>query len=199
MSRCQRLVQLGDCIVDSRILLGHFACDLEACRGACCREGASGAPLLAQEIATLTDELPRLLPFIPEEGSRVLAGGVAYRDADGDWVTSLVEGGPCAFSTLCDGKYRCAIEMAHRDGRTVAQKPISCHLYPIRVGQSGAFTLLRFDSWSICHAAIRRGEALGVRVYQFLREPLVRAFGEPFYEALDATALALAGQHRACQ
>lgn len=191
MTACNRLIQIEDFIVDSRILLEYFVCDLDACHGVCCYEGTSGAPLNNEEIEILTDELPRLKPLLTPEGKKALRKGVAYRDFDGEWVTTLVDDRQCALSIVKNGTYLCAVEIAHAQGKTTAQKPISCHLYPIRVGRSGVFTLLRFDIWNICYDALANGKSLGVRVYQFLREPIIRAFGESFYNALDRAAALL--------
>lgn len=195
MSSCKRLIQIGDKIVDSRILRSYFACDIAACGGACCREGSSGAPLEVSEIEALEAELPQISAMLPAEAQQALQGGAAYRDGDGDWVTQLVDGAQCAFAVHDDTGYRCAIELQQRQGLCRVRKPISCHLYPIRVGRSGAFTLLRYDVWDICAPARALGERLGMKVYQFLREPLVLAFGEAFYhdlgradEMLDAPA-----------
>ncbi|PIE84276.1 MAG: hypothetical protein CSA07_02750 [Bacteroidia bacterium] len=189
MARCSRLIQLGDKIVDAQILRAYFACDLSACHGACCLEGDSGAPLESREIVALDDALEALKPLMSHEGAAAVGqGGVCFRDGDGDWVTTLVRGKECAFSFREGDCYLCAVERGLREGKSPAQKPLSCALYPIRVGRSGAFDLLRYDRWEICEPAVENGRRQGIRLYEFLREPLVRAFGEAFYEELAAAA-----------
>ncbi len=189
MGGCTNLVQIGDKIVDAQILREFFACDLSACKGACCLEGDSGAPVVEEEIIALDDALPQLRPMLTEEGQEAIdRQGVCYRDSDGDWVTTLVRGRECAFSFQSGGCYLCAIERAIEQGRCAASKPISCSLYPIRVGRSGQMTLLKYDRWEICAPAIRNGKKLGIRVYEFLKAPIVRAFGTAFYSALEEAA-----------
>lgn len=186
MSKCCSLVQLGDKIIDRRIFTEYFACDLDACHGACCYEGASGAPVTAAEITALDQALTSLQTTLTPEYYSVLQNeGTCYRDAEGDWVTTLVNGNACAFAVERDGSYWCGIELAQHEGKiTACLKPISCSLYPIRTKQTGAFTLLRYDVWDICLPACRKGRREGIRVYEFLRAPLVRAFGEEFYNEL---------------
>lgn len=186
MSKCCSLVQLGDKIIDRRIFTEYFACDLTACRGACCYEGASGAPVAADEIEALDAALPTLQTTLtPEHYALLQREGVCYRDNEGDWVTTLVEGKACAFAVEREGCYWCGIELAQREGKlSSCLKPISCSLYPIRAKQTGTFTLLRYDVWEICLPACRKGRREGIRVYEFLRAPLIRAFGEDFYVEL---------------
>lgn len=192
MSRCSALVQIEDKIVDARVLTEFFSCDLSQCKGACCVEGSSGAPLEMEEIASLDAELNALLRELPARNQEALARGVAYRDADREWVTRLVDGGECAFSCSEGGITLCAIERAKRAGRVGQDKPISCALYPIRVERAGALLRLNYHVWEICAPARRKGKADGVRVYEFLRGPIERRFGKGFYEQLDTAARYLA-------
>lgn len=194
MSNCCSLIQIEDKIIDRRILTDCFACDLAICKGACCKAGESGAPLTAQEIETLAEILPALNELLPPAQIRLLEEkDVAYRDIDGDWVTTLINGQECAFSVRNnDCCYTCAIETAYLQKRIAHNcKPISCSLYPIRVKQSGAFTLLRYDIWDICTPAQQRGKREGILIYEFLRAPLTRAFGEDFYTMLCDAAIQL--------
>lgn len=192
MKHAPSLLQIEDKIVDLQILTECFACDLQACQGRCCYEGSAGAPLTNDEIIELQDELANITPLLPTEGATALQLGVAYRDNDNDWVTQLVDGAQCAFACHEQNTYLCGIEIAHRQGRTCAQKPISCHLYPIRTQKQGVFTLLRLDRWTICAPAFTNGQKLGIRVYQFLQEPLTRAYGATFVEQLHTAAQRLA-------
>lgn len=188
MSRCRALLQIGDKIVDARIVTEYFACDLSACRGACCVEGSSGAPLEGREAEGLEDALPMLVEELDECNLKALEGGVAYRDADGDWVTQLVAGRECAFSYCEAGITYCAVERAWRAGRIGQGKPVSCALYPIRLQKLGAMTRLSYDVWDVCAPARAKGRAEGIRVYEFLRRPIETHFGAEFYVQLQAAA-----------
>lgn len=166
-----------------------FICDLDACRGQCCLDGDAGAPLAPGE----ADEIRKVLPIIiddllPAAREEIERNGVSYIDCEGDEVTALVNGGLCAFATVApDGSWRCAIEAACREGRCSFMKPVSCHLYPIRVKKYDTFTALNYHRWRICKAAEVLGRAKGVRVYEFLEGPLRRRFGDEWYEELALT------------
>lgn len=195
MSSCCSLLQWEDKIVDRRILTDYFACDLECCHGACCRAGDAGAPLSTEEIGNMYDALPYLQGHLPSEHFALLEEkGVGVRDLDGGWATPLMpSSGACAFSLRRDGCLWCSMECAERAGalpQSVARpvKPLSCALYPIRLRRSGVFTLLQYDVWDICDAARERGAREGIHVYEFLRTPLIRAFGEEFYDWLVLSA-----------
>ncbi len=191
MSKCCSLLQWGDKIVDRRILTDYFACDLTACHGVCCEAGDAGAPLTTEEMGGLLDALPYLRPYLSSAHLALLdEKGVGEREEGGGWVTPCHPiSGACAYSFVEKGCCLCAIERAERGGAlppSVAQplKPLSCALYPIRLRRSGAFTLLRYEEWSICDAARARGAREGIHVYEFLRAPLIRAFGAAFYSWL---------------
>lgn len=188
MSRCRALLQIDDKIVDARIVTEYFACDLSVCRGACCVEGSSGAPLESEEVAGLEAELPVLSQELSRRNVEALEAGAAYRDADGEWVTQLVKGRECAFSYCAEGVTFCAVERAWRAGRIGQAKPVSCALYPIRVVRVGAMQRLIYHVWDVCAAARVNGRAEGVKVYEFLKEPLERRFGTEFYAQLRAAA-----------
>lgn len=188
MSRCRALLQIEDKIVDARIVTEYFSCDLSVCRGACCVEGDSGAPLESEEVVGLEAALPELTPGLDARNVEALRGGVAYRDADGDWVTQLVAGRECAFSYCSNGSALCAVERAWRAGRIQQPKPASCALYPIRVARVGVMQRLSYHVWDVCAAARAKGRAEKVKVYEFLRKPLERHFGAEFYAQLDAAA-----------
>lgn len=188
MSRCRALLQIEDKIVDARIVTDYFSCDLSACHGVCCVEGDSGAPLESEEVAGLEDALPILSRELDKCNVEALREGVAYRDADGDWVTRLVEGRECAFSYCSGGVTLCAVERAWRAGRIRQPKPMSCALYPIRVARVGVMQRLSYHVWDVCAAARAKGRAENVKVYEFLREPIERHFGAEFYAQLQAAA-----------
>jgi len=184
---------IGDIMVSEDVLQARFACDVPACKGACCWEGDYGAPLDPEEAETLRAILPALAPFLSPAGRKALeeqGAAIWYEDLGKDG-TPLVDGGPCAYLTL-DGQgiAHCGIEKAWEAGATDFRKPISCHLYPIRVagGPDQGFEGLNYHEWSICQDACRRGEREDIPLIRFAREALIRRYGPEFYEALCAAA-----------
>ena len=180
------LVEIHDKIVSTQIFERKFVCDLNACKGACCIHGDAGAPLTIEEADILEEDLEKIKPYMRPEGiAAVNETGVFYVDQENDTATTLVNGAECAFVYFDEkGITKCAIEAAHKDGKTEFKKPISCHLYPIRLKQFNDFTAVNYDHWDICEPACKCGEELNVPVFRFLKEPLIRAFGEKFYEEL---------------
>ncbi|XOV66201.1 MAG: DUF3109 family protein [Fluviicola sp.] len=181
------LVEIDDKIVSTQIFEKKFVCDLNACKGACCIEGDAGAPLSHEEVSILEKDLEQIKPYMREEGIKeVELNGVSYLDEENEPVTALVNGGECAFVFFDEkGITKCAVEAAYLDGKTDFKKPISCHLYPIRVKKFNEYKALNYDKWSICEPACACGEALNVPVFRFLKEPLIRAFGDGFYKELE--------------
>lgn len=186
------ILQVGDVLLSPDILTECFCCDLEACGGICCVEGDSGAPLQPEEVLHLENTLPAVEADLSAEARTVIAEqGVAYSDADGDLVTSIVDGRDCVFTCYDKntGCCYCATEKAFREGRTQWCKPISCALYPIRERRlSNGLSALNYHRWSVCHAAVRKGNELGLPVYKFLREPLTQRFGAEWYAELEVLA-----------
>lgn len=184
------MIQVGQVIVSIDCLTEPFACDLDACKGRCCVEGDAGAPVTLDEAAALEDVLPEVEAALSPKARRVIERqGVAYTDSDGDLVTSIVDGKDCVF-TCYDrhGCCLCAAERAFRAGMTQFCKPLSCYLYPIRVKQlGGGGTALNYHRWSVCRPAVERGRREGIRVWQFLKDPLERAFGKDWYAELKQT------------
>lgn len=178
------MIIVKDSIVSDDVADKCFGCDLACCKGACCVDGDSGAPLLEEEVAMLETVLPEVLPYMTPAGREAVeAQGVAVRDGDGDLGTPLIDGGACAFIAYgADGCALCAIEKAYREKRYKLQfpKPVSCHLYPIRVEDYGEFTAVNYHEWDICRCARGKGEPL----YRYLKVPLVRRFGSEWYEEL---------------
>lgn len=184
------MFQIGEAIVSLDIIEENFLCDLSACKGECCIEGESGAPLENIEVDILNDVLTHVWDDLsPEAQSLIKKQGVAYKDRDGDMVTSIVNGKDCVF-TYYDEKHvcKCAIEKAYREGRTDFYKPISCHLYPIRLEKYKDFISVNYQRWRICKAAVELGNKKKLKVYQFLEEPLIRCFGEEWYNELCLVA-----------
>lgn len=181
------MIEIEDKIVSDDILFEPFLCDLKHCKGICCVEGDAGAPLEEEEAAILEAEYANYAPYMTEAGRRaVQEQGYAVLDDDGDLTTPLVDGAECAYAITEKGVTLCAIERAYREGRCGFIKPVSCHLYPIRVVRfsNGAYGL-NYHRWHVCSSAVKCGSRAGVPVYKSLREPIVRRFGEEFYKALE--------------
>lgn len=184
------MIQIGDTIVALDVIEEKFLCDLSACKGECCVEGDSGAPLEPEEVKELEDAVPHVWDDLsPQAQSLIKEQGVAYRDSDGDMVTSIVNGKDCVFTYYDDkGICKCAIEKAYKEGKINFYKPISCHLYPIRLQQYRNFLAVNYHRWSVCKAAVELGNKKGLSIYQFLKEPLIRRFGSEWYDELDLVA-----------
>lgn len=180
------LVQIDNKILSTELFERKFVCDLNACKGACCIEGDAGAPLTYEEIDILESVYDEIVPYMRPEGVAAVAEqGVFYIDPTNEPATTLVNGGECAF-VYFDGQgiAKCAVEKAFLEGKISWKKPISCHLYPIRVKTIGDSIALNYSEWSICQPACNCGEQLNVPVFRFLKEPLIRAYGEAFYNDL---------------
>lgn len=185
-----------DKLVSDDIAEVQFLCDLNACKGACCWEGDAGAPLEPEETLILEDIFEDIRPFLTPAGIREIeARGKYYIDPeDNEPATTLIDGGPCAYITYTDeGVAQCGIEQAWKAGVTTFRKPVSCHLYPIRVEKNEklGFEALNYHKWSICSAACKAGKSAKLPLYEFLKEAIVRKYGEEFYEELAATAVYL--------
>ena len=190
------MIQIEDTIVSLDVIERRFMCDLSQCRGACCIEGESGAPLEEGEAEQLRLALPEVWDELKEDAREVIRQqGVSYLDADGDEVTSIVNGRDCVFTRYApDGTCHCALEQAFREGCTTFMKPISCRLYPVRVTQYRRFRAVNLHRWEVCRPAEILGERLGIPAYRFLREPLISKFGAEWYTALEAAAEMVARQ-----
>lgn len=175
-----------DCIISEDIAEKCFCCELAQCKGQCCVEGDCGAPLEEAETAILEQILPEVAPYMTPEGLKVVREeGVSTLDNAAEPCTPLVANRECAYVAWGkDGTAFCAIEQAYRDGKTDFIKPISCHLYPIRVDRFGEFQALNYHRWDVCHCAVAKGEECGVPLYRYLKEPLTRCFGKEWYAEL---------------
>lgn len=184
------MIEVGDTIISRDVFEEHFICDLCKCKGQCCVEGDSGAPITKEEKEQIEAILPVILDDLSPSARKVIAEqGISYLDYDSEIVTSLVEGRECVFTYYDEhGICKCAIDTAYREGRIDVQKPISCHLYPIRVAKYKDFTALNYHRWSICQPAVKKGNKEGVPLYIFLKEPLIRMFGENWYEEVCQVA-----------
>ena len=182
------MIQIDNTLVSQELFDKKFVCDLNACKGACCIEGDSGAPLTADELPILNDIYEKVKPYMREEGiAAVEQQGTYVTDSwDGEMVTPLVEGKECAYVTFdSNGTLKCAIEQAYLDGKIQWRKPISCHLYPVRIKSYKDFDAVNYDKWEICNAACSLGEKLGVKVYQFAKDALIRKYGEAWFGAME--------------
>lgn len=181
------MIAVGDKLVSDVLFEKKFVCDLNACKGACCVEGEYGAPLEEEEAVLLQDIHEDLLPYLSEEGKRAIdKQGQAINDPDGDLVTPLINGKECAYTNFDEnGVASCAIEHAFNDGAVDFRKPISCHLYPIRVVKLKDFEALNIHDWKVCAPACECGAKLDVPLVKFLRKPLIRKYGEEWVADLD--------------
>ncbi len=184
------MLQIDDTLVSFDVIERQFLCDLPQCKGACCVEGDAGAPLEKAELAILHRILPEVWADLsPEAQALIKKQGVAYIDVGGETVTSIINGKDCVFTCYDkDGICKCAIEKAYREGRIDFYKPVSCHLYPIRISRYDSFSAVNYNRWSICRAAEILGKKENLPVYKFLKEPLIRKFGASWYERLDMAA-----------
>lgn len=184
------ILEVGGILISSDILTERFCCDYEKCRGICCVEGDAGAPVTLDEIDAIEDSLDAVWTDLSASAQSVIDHqGVAYNDRDGDLVTSIVRGKDCVFTCYDGDNCLCALEKAFRSGKTRFQKPISCALYPIREKHfDGGLTGLNYHRWAVCADAVEKGKALDLPVYRFLREPLIRRFGQQWYDELCEVA-----------
>lgn len=184
------MVVIGDILVSDEVVSEKFVCNLNACKGACCWEGDFGAPITENEKQILDDIYLSIKPFLSPEGQQVIEnkGKYAYYDQVDEWGTPLLENAACAYLTYTElGIAQCGIEKAYLAGVTTFIKPISCHLYPIRVkNEIAGYEWLNYEKWHICSAACALGKDLKIPVFQFVRDALIRKYGAAFYEELNA-------------
>ena len=187
------IIQVGEVLLSPDILTRHFCCDISVCGGQCCVEGDAGAPVTLDEVASIEDSLDEVWEDLSASAQAVIdKQGVAYVDQDGDLVTSIVAGKDCVFTCYEKGVCLCALERKFRQGKIPFCKPISCALYPIREKKLGNGLIgLNYNEWEVCKSAVTLGEKMQLPVYRFLKEPLVRRFGEEWYCQLEETADAL--------
>ncbi len=180
------IIQIGDILISSDIITEKFCCDYETCKGICCVEGDAGAPVTIDEVMEIENSTDVVWDDLSASAQSVIdQQGVAYTDQEGDLVTSIVGGKDCVFTCYDGDNCLCALEKAYRKGLTGYCKPISCALYPIREKVfSDGTVALNYHRWNICECGRKKGKALDLPVYQFLKEPLVRRFGEEWYQEL---------------
>lgn len=181
------MIEIDDTLVSTDVLQTRFVCDLNACKGACCVQGDAGAPLENEELKLLEQIFSEVKPYMREEGIKsVELQGKYTKDITGEFVTPLVNNNECAYVVFDSvGIAKCSIEMAYNEGKIEFKKPISCHLYPIRVQAYRNFKAVNYHEWEICEPACECGTKLDVKTHKFLKEPLIRKFGEKWYEKLE--------------
>jgi hypothetical protein len=183
------MFQLQKTIVSEEILEKDFVCNLAACKGACCVDGDAGAPLTLEETQILADIYPKVKPFLRKEGiAAIEAQGTHVIGTDGELETTLINGKDCAYVIFDNKTALCGIEQAYNQGEVSWKKPVSCHLYPVRVKEYSDFSAVNYHKWHICSDACALGAELQVPVYKFVKEALVRKFGIDWYEELEKVA-----------
>lgn len=183
------MIEVGNTLVSLDVIEESFLCDLHSCHGSCCVNGDSGAPLEDDEIDYLEASISAIKPFLRPEGiESIQKNGLWVKDVEHEQTTPLVNGKECAYVIFEDGKSFCGIERAWEAGVISWQKPISCHLYPIRIKKYKRFEAVNYDRWEICQAAIVLGQAKKLRIYEFLKAPLIRKYGKDWYAELALIA-----------
>jgi len=184
------MFQLEKTIISEEILEKEFVCNLSACKGACCVDGDAGAPLEEEELKVLEDLQPILRKYLRKEALEAIEEHGPYTtNEQGEHETTLVDGVDCAYVIYDENKTAlCGIEEAYNQGETDFKKPVSCHLYPIRIKQYSEFAAVNYDRWEICDDACSLGKELGVPVYKFVKQALIRKFGEHWYAELEKVA-----------
>ncbi len=186
------MLKIDDTLVSLDVVDANFTCDLEKCKGACCVQGDSGAPLLEEEVTILEKVVPDIYDYLQPEGVETLkANGVFTIDRDDELVTPLIDGKECAYTVFDErGIARCGIEKAYFDGKTTFRKPVSCHLYPVRIKRYHDYYAVNYDRWGICSPAIDKGNREKTPVFRFVDQALKRSFGNDWYKHLTRAAKA---------
>lgn len=180
------IIEVGNTLISTEIFSVNFVCHLEKCKGACCVEGDRGAPLERGEIEKIEKNLSAVKPYMSKEGIQLLnSEGFHEGEEIDDIATTCLPTGECVFAYSQNGVLGCAMERAYKEGKTDFYKPISCHLYPIRIDKIGESEAVNYHEWDICKAACKLGDELNVPVYRFLKEPLIRKYGEEWYHELE--------------
>jgi hypothetical protein len=184
------MIEIGKTLISTELLEEHFVCDLNKCKGECCIAGDYGAPLDKSELKEIDKYYPIVKPLLQKKGIKSIEEqGLYVKDDEGEWVTPLInENEECAYTIFEDGIAKCAFEKAYYDGQIAWKKPISCHLYPVRIKKLKNYDALNYDRWDVCAPACKLGKSLKVPVYQFLKESLSRKYGEEWYKELTLAA-----------
>jgi hypothetical protein len=179
------MIVIDNTIVSDDLWKVQFICNVDRCLGACCVAGDAGAPLQEEEISVLEDNLEKIRPYMTEKGRETVRElGLFDYDMKGDFVTPLVNGAECAFTNFEKGIAYCAVERAWEEGKITFRKPVSCHLYPVRISKFNEFDAVNYDKWHICKPALKLGRKKGVPLYVFLKASLNRKYGAEWYDKL---------------
>ncbi|MBN1414892.1 MAG: DUF3109 family protein [Bacteroidales bacterium] len=191
------MLEIDKTVISTDLFTQQFTCDLKRCKGACCVQGDSGAPLDENEKIILEQSYPSIKPFLRPEGVNAIEKqGTSVIDKENDCVTPLVEGKECAYTVFENGIARCGIENAFHAGATTLRKPISCYLYPVRIKKYKTFVAVNYDSWSICEPARSLGKSLGLPVYKFTAPALRQKFGDEWFAMLQQAAVSVIGSRQ---
>ena len=184
------MIEIGRTVISRDIFEKHFLCDLIKCKGACCVEGDSGAPLMTEEAKTIEKEYPKFQKYLSGKHQKEIEKqGFSVIDSDGDLVTPLVNNRQCAYSFTDErGILKCAIEKAHFEGEIKFRKPISCHLFPIRITEYKRFDAINYEQLKICQPGRECGASLQLPLYKFLKEPLIKKYGDEWYKEVEIAA-----------
>jgi hypothetical protein len=187
------MIRIEDTLISPDVIEKKFCCHLQKCYGACCVKGDSGAPLNEEEVKLLPRIIEKIKPFLRPEGVKAIENqGTHVIDSENEPVTPLINGEECAYTLFENGIAKCGIEKAFIEGSINFQKPVSCHLYPIRVRKFENFLAVNYDKWEICDPARKYGDKIGIPVYKFVKDALIRRFGEDWYNQLQQAAESLA-------
>jgi len=188
------MLEIGRAIVSLDILEKKFLCDLLRCKGACCVEGDSGAPVTDEEVMAIQKDFSEIRTYLPENHqTEIEKQGFSVIDIDGDQVTPLVNNQQCAYSLVENGILKCGIEKAFLDGKTTFRKPVSCHLFPIRITEYKRFDAVNYEQIDICQPGRECGRSEKLPLFVFLKEPLIRKYGQDWYEQLEYAAANMPG------
>lgn len=183
------MIEILNTLVSLDLFKEFFCCDLDKCHGLCCVEGDAGAPVTPDEVEMLEEAYEKLHEDLPLQAQQQIEKeGVVYPDKEGELVTQIINGKDCVFAKHEGVCALCAIDSAYRNGKFHWQKPISCALYPVRLSTVGGMTAVNVHKWDVCQPARKLGAALHLPVYQFLKEPLIRRFGQAWWDECDIAA-----------
>ncbi|MCC5919916.1 MAG: DUF3109 family protein [Cyclobacteriaceae bacterium] len=193
------MLALGNTLISEELKNKMFVCNIEACKGACCVEGDLGAPLEKKELAELEKHYEQIAPYLSEAGKKAIQEQGKYvLDFEDEYSTPTVDNKECAYAIYDENEVlKCGIEQAYRDGKIPWMKPISCHLYPVRITKQKFYDALNYDKWHICSAACTLGEELGVPIYKFVKDALIRKYGEKWYADLEEMIQAYEAEKKA--
>ncbi len=186
------MIEIDKVLVSDEVVQAQFVCDLHKCKGGCCEDGDAGAPLEKAEMKILEEAYDAIKPYMSAEGiAEVKEGGKFLYNSEFGWVTPTVNGAICAYGFKDKkGIIKCSIEAAYYDGKLDWKKPISCHLYPIRLIKTKAYTMVNYEPReTLCAPGCALGKKVKLPVYQFLKEAIERQFGSEFYETLHQVAI----------